>query len=95
MARRSRFDALAPVDAPRWLNVLTLARECLASRQLAPLADLGGELATEVDRMRAKGWQPECDGRYGFVFMRRGGERLQIDLSVYAPGGGLTGGLSF
>jgi hypothetical protein len=41
----------------------------------------------------ADGWQPECDGAWGFCFAKRGNERIEIGLQS-VPAGAATYGPS-
>lgn len=90
--RRSHYDPLAPTGDPRWLVESDLWRTPLASRRLAPGADLWAALQAAVAERHADGWQAECGVDWGFVFINRGGERRLLALEHVDPAAEPVGG---
>jgi hypothetical protein len=85
-SRRSNYDPLAACDRPRWLVTLSMCREPLSTREIAPGADLRAVMRDAQAAMLADDWQPECDGRHGFFFARRGDDRVEVGLQTIPPG---------
>jgi hypothetical protein len=42
-------------------------------------------MAAAIERLKAEGWQPEGSAEYGFVFVRRAGERRLVSLTERDP----------
>jgi len=84
--RRSACDPLASRDQPRCLATYTMHLAVIDSREILAGADFRAVLRDAQTSMLADGWQPECDGRYGFFFARRGSERVEVVLQHVPPG---------
>lgn len=84
--RRARPDPLATSSTPRYLTVLTMmGAHAQPWRELAPGTDLHAAMDAELQRWRADGWTVEEDGRWGFCFVNRNGERLQVSVHAHDP----------
>ena len=53
--------------------------------RLEPAADLSGAMAAAIERLEGDGWRPEATPEYGFVFVRREGERRLLALTPRDP----------
>jgi hypothetical protein len=47
--------------------------------------DLQAAIERAIAKWTADGWAVENDGRYGFIFVRRGAQRLEIRLQSHDP----------
>jgi hypothetical protein len=54
-------------------------------QHLEPAADLSGAMAATIERLEGDGWQAEGTAEYGFVFIRREGERRLLMLTERDP----------
>ena len=59
----------------------------LHCQRLEPAADLSGAMAAAIARLKGEGWQAEATPEYGFVFVRREGERRLLMLTPRDPYG--------
>jgi hypothetical protein len=57
----------------------------LECERLEPAADLSGAMAATIERLADEGWQAEGGAEYGFVFIRREGERRLLTLTPRDP----------
>jgi hypothetical protein len=57
----------------------------LDCQPLEPAADLYGAMAAAIARLEAEGWQAEGRAGYGFVFVRRAGDRRLLMLTPRDP----------
>jgi hypothetical protein len=88
MRKRSRFDALQPVEKRTWLTVTTMAGELLRSQPLDPLTNLRLVLDNELERMQAEGWftaEPHSSACAAF-FAERDGVRVGVTVVSLEPG---------
>jgi hypothetical protein len=86
MPRRSIYDPLATRDRPQWLVTTKIYREPLHVAQLPPGANMRAAMATRLAQLVAEGWQAEGDGMaYGFAFLSRSGEPIQVSATAIDP----------
>jgi hypothetical protein len=88
MVRRNRYDPLQPLQQPTWLVVRNSYRQPQEWREIAAGIDLRSTLEkSRVERIAA-GWTCEDIGRVcSFFFAERQGERIQVTVERYDPGG--------
>jgi hypothetical protein len=82
---RYRFPAFNTATTPRYVVLWDLQWRVLDCQRLEPAADLSGAMAATLDRLAADGWQAEATPEYGFVFIRRDGERRLLALTPGDP----------
>jgi hypothetical protein len=70
-------------STPCYVVVWDLHCHILECERLEPAADLSGAMTATFERLKAKGWQAEGDATYGFVFVRRSGERRLLAISIH------------
>jgi hypothetical protein len=88
MARRNRPDPLPPLQVPTWLVTRNKHRQPLEWRRLAAGADLRAILEVSRAERIAAGWACDDIGPHcGFFFCERDGERVQVGIERYDPGG--------
>jgi hypothetical protein len=86
MRRRGQTDALAPVDAARWLVVQDRLSRVVEFRALPPVADLRGAMQAERDRRAAAGWAVDDIPRNcSFFFCALENERVCISIECFEP----------
>jgi hypothetical protein len=86
MARRSRPDLLAAANEPRWLTVRTVTGVLIEAHELPPHTDLHRAMADKATQLRAEGWEPETEVKYGVFFASRANERIEVSLASVPPG---------
>jgi hypothetical protein len=87
MRRRSQTDALAPVNAPRWLVVRDRLSRVVEFRALPPVADLRAAMQAEGERRAAAGWAVDDIPRTcSFFFCERENERVCVSIECFEPG---------
>ena len=52
---------------------------------MEPAADLSVAMAAAIERLEGEGWQSEGSAEYGFVFIRRAGDRRLLMLTQRDP----------
>jgi hypothetical protein len=82
---RYTFPAFNKAPTPRYVVLWDLYWHALDCQRLEPAADLSGAMATAIDRLAAEGWEAEATPEYGFVFVRRDGERRLLMLTPRDP----------
>jgi hypothetical protein len=82
---RYTFPAFNNGSTPRYVVVWDMRWHVLACQRLEPAADLSGAMAATIDRLANEGWQAEATPEYGFVFIRRDGERRLLMLTPRDP----------
>jgi hypothetical protein len=82
---RYKFIAYENAAAPRYIVVYGLQWQIIDSRRLEPHADLVAAMAAAMQQLASEGWEPEGDPLYGFVFIRRLGERRMLMLTPRDP----------
>lgn len=88
MRKRSRFNALQPIEERCWLVITSMAGDLLRTQSLDPLTDLRRVLDTELDRLLANGWEvvePHSTTAAVF-FAQRGVERIGVAIVSLEPG---------
>jgi hypothetical protein len=82
---RYTFPAYNKSPTPRYVVVWDLQWLVLECQRLEPGADLSGAMAAAMGRLEAEGWLAEGSAEYGFVFIRRAGERRLLMLTPRDP----------
>jgi hypothetical protein len=82
---RYTFPAFNNASTPRYVVVWDMHWRVLACQRLEPAADLSGAMAAAIDRLASEGWEAEATPEYGFVFIRRDGERRLLALTPGDP----------
>jgi hypothetical protein len=85
---RYRFTAYVNDGNPRFVVIWDLQWKPLQCQRLAPNANLRLAMTAAIDAQAAQGWQVEGSVEYGFVFIRRGGERRLLMLTPRNPDDG-------
>jgi hypothetical protein len=85
--RRESHDALAPVNATRWLTVRTMWGMLLEYRVLPPNAEMRAVLTNELNRLRAEGWRidEEHSSKCAAFFAQSGPDRIGVAIERYDP----------
>ena len=87
MRRRTQTDALAPVNAPRWLVVRDRLSRVVEFRALLPLADLRAAMQSEGERRVAAGWAvDDIPRKCSFFFCALENERVCVSIECFEPG---------
>jgi len=82
---RYRFIAYVNDGNPRYVVVWDLQWKPLQCQRLEPHADLRVAMNAAIDAQVAQGWRVEGTAEYGFVFLRREGERRLVMLTPRNP----------
>jgi hypothetical protein len=82
---RYTFPAYNKAPTPRYVVLWDLHWHALDCHCLEPAADLSVAMAAAIERLEAEGWQAEGGAEYGFVFIRRGGDRRLLMLTPRDP----------
>ena len=82
---RYTFPAFNPSPEPRYIAVWDLQWSLIEYQRLEPAADLSGAMAAAIERLEGEGWQAEATPDYGFVFIRKAGERRLLMLTPRDP----------
>jgi hypothetical protein len=82
---RYRFIAFSKATTPRYLVVWDLAWTLIDCQRLPPASDLSMAMTAAIARLTGDGWEPEGETDYGFVFVRRAGERRLLMLTPRDP----------
>jgi hypothetical protein len=70
---------------PSFVAIWDLQWKLIESHQVEASADLRAAMAAAIERVQTEGWQPEDKPRFGFVFIRRAGERRLMALTPRDP----------
>jgi hypothetical protein len=70
---------------PHWIAVFGLQWQILECHRLEPDTDLSGAMAAAIERLAGKGWEAECEPRFGFTFIQRDSERRLLILTPRDP----------
>src|SRR6201996_6904629 len=84
---RYRHQVYETAKTPRFCVLFNLQWKVIESVKLAPAADLPAAMGAAIDRQTREGWQTESGHEFGFVFLRRGGERRLLILTERATCG--------
>jgi hypothetical protein len=82
---RYRHKIYEKSTTPRWVAVVGLQWQVIESYRLEPGADLIGAMMTAIERLAVEGWQAESEPRFGFVFIRKEGDRRMLVLTPRDP----------
>jgi hypothetical protein len=82
---RYTFPAYVKSTQPRYVVLWDMFWRLLECQRLEPAADLSGAMAAAIERLEADGWQAEGSAEYGFVFIRRAGDRRLLALTPRDP----------
>jgi hypothetical protein len=82
---RYTFPAFNRSPEPRYIAVWDLQWSLIEHQRLEPAADLSGAMASTIQRLEGEGWQAEATPDYGFVFIRKAGERRLLMLTPRDP----------
>jgi hypothetical protein len=82
---RYTFPAFNKAPTPRYVVVWDMHWHVIECERLEPAADLSGAMVATIDRLAGEGWQAEATPEYGFVFIRREGERRLLMMTSGDP----------
>jgi len=82
---RYKFIAYQNSSTPRYLVVYGLQWQIIDHQRFEPHADLFSVMMSKLQQLASEGWEAEDDARYGFVFIRRLGERRMLMLTPRDP----------
>jgi hypothetical protein len=82
---RYRHKVYEKATMPRWIAVFGLQWQILESQRLEPAVDLNAAMSAAIQRLAGEGWKAEAEPRFGFVFIRRPGERRLLMLTPRDP----------
>ncbi|MHB8723547.1 MAG: hypothetical protein ACYDAH_19440 [Steroidobacteraceae bacterium] len=75
----------SPARTPRFIVLWDLQWRIIDHQRIEPHADLRLAMASTLQQLSSEGWQAEGDALYGFVFIRRLGERRMLMLTPRDP----------
>ena len=75
----------ATAKTSRFCVVFNLQWQVIESVKLEPAVDLAGAMTAAIERQTRAGWQTEGSPQFGFVFLRRDGERRLLILTERDP----------
>jgi hypothetical protein len=82
---RYKFIAYQNASSPRYLVVYGLQWQIIDHQRIEPHADLFSVMTSTLQQFASEGWQADGDALYGFVFIRRLGERRMLMLTPRDP----------
>jgi hypothetical protein len=82
---RYRHQVYAIAKTPRFCVIFNLQWQVIESVKLAPVENLAGAMNAAIERQSRDGWLAESDHEFGFVFLRRDGERRLLILTERDP----------
>src|SRR5713226_476733 len=77
---RYKFIAYEKSSTPRYIVVYSLQWHIIDTHRIEPHADLFAVMTSAMEQFATEGWEAEGDALYGFVFIRRLGERRMLML---------------
>ena len=83
--RRTRYDPYARSTHTAYVVLRDMQHQVIEVQRLKPTTDLRGAMTATITRLAADGWQAEGSAEYGFVFIRRAGERRLLMLTERDP----------
>jgi hypothetical protein len=82
---RYRHRVYATAKTPRFCVLFNLQWTVIESCKLAPAADLSAAMQTAIEHQTREGWRAESSHEFGFVFLRRDGDRRLLILTERDP----------
>ena len=82
---RYRHRVYATAKTPRFCVVFSLQWTVIESVAIAPAMNLAAAMDSAVERQVSQGWEAEAGHEFGFVFLRRNGERRLMILTERDP----------
>ena len=82
---RYRHQIYATAATARFCVTFGLQWQVIECSRLEPGADLKRAMHAAIERLANDGWQAECGGEFGFVFIHRAGERRLLILTERDP----------
>jgi hypothetical protein len=82
---RLHLPRLQQISFAEILVMWDLHWHVLERQRLKPATDLSDAMAATIERLADEGWQAEVTPEYGFVFIRREGERRLLMLTPRDP----------
>jgi hypothetical protein len=82
---RYKFIAYQKASTPRYIVVYGLQWQIIDSHRIEPHTDLFTAMTSAMQQLAMQGWEAESDAPYGFVFIRRLGERRLLTLTPRNP----------
>ena len=83
--RHNRYCGYLEQTNRGYLVAFDLQWNIIESRRVDPGLGAAAALAAFVKEFTARGWSTETEGSYGFVFVRRGGERMLLEVTPRDP----------
>lgn len=81
----TRRGIALPASTPRFIVLWDPQWQILDHQRIEPHADLLSVMTSRLQQLASEGWQAEGDALYGFVFIRRLGERRLLMLTPRDP----------
>jgi hypothetical protein len=75
----------ATAKTPRFCVVFNLQWQVIESVKLEPAVDLAAAMTAAIERQTCDRWQTEGTAEFGFVFLRRDGDRRLLILTERDP----------
>ena len=82
---RYRHQIYARAGTPRFVVLFGLQWQVIECSRLEAGADLEDAMRAAIGRFTKEGWQVQGDEDFGFVFIRRAGERRLLILTERDP----------
>jgi hypothetical protein len=82
---RYRHRVFEIAKTPRFCVLFNLQWTVIESVRLGPATNLAAAMNAAVERQVSQGWQAESSHEFGFVFLRRHGERRLMILTERDP----------
>jgi hypothetical protein len=82
---RYTFSCYNVSSTPRYVAVWDLQWQLIHCQRLEPATDLSGAMVAAIEFLEDDGWQAETTPEYGFVFVRKSGERRLLMLTPRDP----------
>ena len=82
---RHRNEVYTTARTPRFCVIFDLQWQVIESLKLEARSDLSAAMAAAIEQQASLGWQTEGSHEFGFVFLRRAGERRLLILTERDP----------
>jgi hypothetical protein len=82
---RYTFPGFIKASTPRYVVLWDMHWHVIDCQRLQAAADLSSAMAAAIERLSCQGWLAEGSAEYGFVFVRREGERRLLMLTPRDP----------